>query len=197
MMKKFILLLILILSLSAAVACESEPNPDQELTSFAFDLVCKGTGLTKAIPYEPADEGINQVIVMSDSTIGAQYDEYSQRFNRDMPEEWFPQIVDGTFDYSDVEMVLCAHRTAVEPVDIECEFEDDHSINVHNSTYELTLRSSQTAEIIAQETVTSEGSCPTMFSFFDEGETEKDEFADLQDAQIQAFIEPYVVQKEK
>jgi hypothetical protein len=191
-MKRVLFLLVLLGVVTAVAACESAPNPDQNLTSYSFDLTCNGIGLTKAMAYEPEDGAINQIIVMSDSTIGAQYDEYTQHYTSDMPEEWFPQIVDGTFVYDAVELVLCVHRTAVEPLDIPCEFEDGYSIKVHNATYEMTLRSPQTAEIIAQETITNEGSCPTMFSMFTEGQKEEDRFADVADAQIQAFIEPYV-----
>jgi hypothetical protein len=156
-------------------------------------LTCKGIGLTKALPYQPGD-GLNQTIVMSDSTIGDQYDEYTQRFNRDIPEEWFPQIVDGTFVYDQVELVACIHRTAVEPANIPCDFEDGYSIKVHNATYEMTLRDPLTAEIINKQTVTNEGTCPNMFSLFTEGQKEQDQFADIADAQIQAFIESYVTQ---
>lgn len=192
MRQKFLGLILLLMVFIFLVACEGAADPNQELTSFSFDLTCKGTALTKAAPYQPDDGAINQIVVMSDSTIGDQYDDYTERFNRDMPEEWFPQIVDGTYVYQDVELVLCVHRTATERVDIPCEFEDGYSINVHNSTYEMTLRSAQTAEVIVQETVINEGECPTMFSLFSEDEKEKDQFADIEDAQIQAFIEPYV-----
>ena len=184
--------LVVILLLTAVMACKSEPDPNQDLASFSFDLTCRGTGLTKASAYQPEDDRMSQIVIMNDSTIGAQYDEYTERFNRTMPEEWFPQIVAGTFVYDAVELVLCVHRTAVERLDIPCDFEDGYSINVHNATYEMTLRSAQTAAIIAQETVTSEGHCPALFSIFTEGEKEQDQFADIEDVQIQAFIEPYV-----
>ncbi len=190
-MKRIVLLIMLLTAV--ITACESAPNPDQDVTGYSFDLTCKGIGLTKANSYQPGD-GINQAIVMSDSTIGDQYDEYTQRFNRDMPEEWFPQIVDGTFVYDKVELVACIHRTAVEPVNIPCDFEDGYSIQVHNATYEMTLRDPQTAAVIDQQTVTNQGSCPTMFSLFTEGQKEQDQFADVEDAQIQAFIESYVMQ---
>ena len=190
-MKRIILGLILLLT-AVSAACASTPNPDQDITGFSFDLTCKGIALTKALPYTPEDSGINQTIVMSDSTIGAQYDEYTPRYTGDMPAEWFPPIVDGTFVYDQVELVLCIHRTAVEPVDMACDFEDGYSINVHNATYEMTLRNPQTAAIIDQQTVTNEGTCPTLFSLFSEGQKEEDQFADIKDAQIQAFIEPYI-----
>lgn len=190
-MKQQIFVTVLLLITAMIVGCESEPNPDQSLSPAAFDLVCQGTGLTQAAPYTP-DDGRNQAIVMSDSTIGAQYDQYNTRYNREMPEEWFPQVVDGTFNYSAVELVLCISRTAAEPVDVACDFEDGYSINVHNATYELVLRTASTAEIVAQESVTNDGRCPTMFSLFTEGEKNVDQFADVDDSQIEALIEPYV-----
>lgn len=191
-MKRMVLLLMLLTAV--IVGCESAPDPDQDVAGYSFDLTCKGTGLTKANPYQPGD-GINQIIVMSDSTIGDQYDEYTQQFNDGMPEAWFPQIVDGTFVYDQVELVACIHRTAVAPIDIPCEFEDGYSIKLHNATYEMTLRDPQTAAVIDQETVTNEASCPNMFSLFTEGQKEQDQFPVVEDAQIQAFIEPYVVTK--
>ena len=190
-MKRIVLLIVLLTAVIAA--CESAPDPDQDVAGYSFDLTCKGIGLTKANAYQPGD-GINQAIVMSDSTIGDQYDEYTQQFNDGMPEEWFPQIVDGTFVYDQVELVACIHRTAVEPTDIPCDFEDGYSIKVHNATYEMTLRDPQTAAVIDQQTVTNQGSCPTMFSFFTEGQKEEDQFPVVEDAQIQAFIESYVTQ---
>ena len=88
-MKRIILLMMLLTAV--ITACESAPDPDQDVYGYSFDLTCKDTGLNKANPYQPGD-GINQIIVMSDSTIGDQYDEYTQQFTGDMPEEWFPQI---------------------------------------------------------------------------------------------------------
>lgn len=189
---KHIILLIVLLT-AVIVSCESAPDPDQDVYGYSFDLTCKGIGLTKANAYQPGD-GINQTIVMSDSTIGAQYDEYTQQFTSNMPEDWFPQIVDGTFVYDQVELVACIHRTAVEPVNIPCDFEDGYSIQVHNATYELTLRDPQTADVIDQQMITNEGSCPAMFSIFTEGQKKQDQFANVEDSQIQAFIEPYVTQ---
>src|SRR5574339_1150987 len=119
MMKRILLLMMLLTAVIAA--CASAPDPDQDVVGSSFDLTCKGTGLSKANPYQPGD-GINQIIVMSDSTIGDQYDEYTQQFTGDMPAEWFPQIVDGTYVYDQVELVACIHRTAVEPLDIPCDF---------------------------------------------------------------------------
>ncbi len=191
-MKQLYFLFLLFALLTIISACESEPDPNQEISSWSFDLTCKGIGLNQALAYTADDGGINQAIVMSDSTIGAQYDEYTQRHNREMPETWFPQIVDGTFVYDEVELVLCIHRTDVELVDIPCEFEDGYSIKVHNATYELTLRDPLTAEIIDQKSLTNEGDCPNMFSIFTEGQKEEDQFADVEDAQIQKFIQSYI-----
>ncbi len=188
-MKRIVVLIIVVTAV--IVGCESAPDPDQDVAGYSFDLTCKDIGLTKANAYQPGD-GINQIIVMSDSTIGDQYDEYTQQFTGDMPEAWFPQIVDGTFVYDQVELVACIHRTAVEPLDVPCEFEDGYSLNLHKATYEMTIRDPQTAAILDTQTVTNEATCPTMFSLFTEGEKNPDQFPVVEDAQIQAFIEPYV-----
>ncbi|MCA9998605.1 MAG: hypothetical protein KDE56_22735 [Anaerolineales bacterium] len=193
MSQKSLLFVVVLTAVVAITACESEPDVDQNIIHTSFDLTCNNIGLTKAQSYQPNDGSINRIIIMSDSTIGEQYDEYFQQHPSNMPEAWFPQIVDGTFVYTDVELALCIHRTATEPVDIPCDFEDGYTIKVHNATYEMTLRDPNTAEIIAQQTVTNEGNCPTMFSIFTEGQKEQDQFAAVGDAQIQAFIEPYVV----
>jgi hypothetical protein len=190
-MKRIVLLMMLLTAV--ITACESAPDPDQDVYGYSFDLTCKDTGLNKANPYQPGD-GINQIIVMSDSTIGDQYDEYTQQFSGDMPEEWFPQIVDGTFVYDQVELVACIHRTAVEPLDIPCEFEDGYSIKLHNATYEMTLRDPQTAAILDRQTITNAANCPNMFSLFTAGEKNPDQFPVVEEAQIQAFIENYVTQ---
>ena len=131
----FPFLLLLICSLLLIGCGESEPDPDLEITSGSFDDVCNGLGLNKAVAYAGDDADISQIAVVSDSTIGAQYDNYSTRFTDGMPEAWFPQIVDGLFDYSNVELVACIHRTEVMEASA-CPFEDGYTLNVYNSTYE-------------------------------------------------------------
>ena len=167
-----------------------EPDPNATITNIDFDGVCKGEPLARAAAYDAAGAAPHTVIVMTDSTIGAEYDEYFSRFISDIPADWVAQIVEGTFDYSTVQLVTCVHRSAVELIE-SCEFEDDYVLNTHASTYELTLRAAQSGEVVAQETVTNGGECPT-FHMFTEGETNEDYFTDIDDEQILAFIEPYV-----
>jgi hypothetical protein len=172
------------------IACTGGEDPDRPIGTADFDTVCKGEGLTKGASYNAEASGVHRISVMTDSTIGAQYEEYFPQYLSQLPEEWFPQIVDGTFSYADVELTGCIHRVDVTPVEA-CEFEDEYTLNVHQATYELTVRTTQTGEILASETIEVEASCPTMHMFTD-GEFEEDYFPVVDEETIQAFIQPYV-----
>ena len=189
-MKKSIYLLVIILILIVILAACGGEDPDRPIGTYDFDTVCKGEGLPKGMAYDSAQTGIQRITVMSDSTIGAQYDDYSPHYMSNAPEEWFPQVVDGTYSYADVPLTGCIHRTSTTQVDA-CEFEDDYTLIVYEATYEVSVRATQTGEVIAQETMTAPAECPTMHMFTD-GEYEEDYFAVIDDQTIQNFIEPYV-----
>lgn len=185
---KYVLWLLAILA-AVLVACGGEEDPNRPLNNLDFELLCKGQVQPRAAAYTP-ETPPNPIMILTDSTIGAQYDDYSVRYTSDLPSKWFPQIVDGTFDYSPVELVACIHRANTEKVDT-CEFEDDYLLDVFDSTYEVSVFVAQTGEKLANETVVAQGSCPSIH-MFDEGDTEDVYYADISEAQIEAVIEPFM-----
>ncbi|MBK8434778.1 MAG: hypothetical protein IPL28_27305 [Chloroflexi bacterium] len=180
---------ILAVLLLSVVACGGEEeDPNRPLTTEDFATVCAGQAQPRAAAYTP-ETAPNQIMLLSDSTIGDQYDYYNIRFTSELPEEWFPQIVDGTFDFNPAELVTCIHRTATELADT-CEYEDNYILEVFNSTYEVTVYAAQTGENLVRETVEASGECPSMF-MFDEGITEDVYYADISEKQIGAIIERF------
>ena len=182
---------LLIFATAIVSACEGgAEDPNSPVTSLDFDRVCKGEALAKAPAFDPEAAGIHRVIVMSDSTIGDQYEEYFTQFVSDMPEEWAAPLVEGTFDYGQVELVACIHRTAAEAAE-SCEFEDGYFLNVHNTSYEMVLIAAQSGVEVDRTTFDIAGECP-MLHMFDEGETQEPYYPVVDGEEILAFIEPHV-----
>ena len=189
-MQKIFFVILVLFTTAVFTACESDPNdPNRPLTYVDFANLCAGQSLPRAAAYTP-DTAPNQMMILTDNTIGAQYDEYTIRFTSNLPEEWFAQIVDGTFDYSPVELVTCIHRTSTTLAD-SCEFEDNYLLNVYDATYDVSIYAAQSGEKLTAETVSVTAECPSLH-MFDEDEQEDDYYADLSEENLRTIIEPFM-----
>ena len=159
--------------------------PTTELFSESdFAPVCRGTGVAAASEFA-AGAGLHPVAVLA----GADPD-YGFSAAQ-LPDGWkaqFPEL--GT-----VELVACMNRTSATPVEL-CEgYEDDGvswSVQTHDSTYEVTLRSATTAEIIDEITLDAPADGCPIFSSFSEGSPDPVLDYETPSAELEVFLKPHV-----
>jgi hypothetical protein len=172
----------------------SESSGSEETTTTAsqifsetdFAQVCRGTGLATATPYN-ADGAVNPVVMLQAD--GAEYGYASVT----LPDGWessYPA-------YESTELVGCLERTAATEAEL-CEgYQDEDSgvswsVQLHDSTYALTLRDAVTAEVIAESTFDAPAQDCPMFSFFSSDDPNPVLDYEMPDAEIELFLKSYV-----
>ncbi len=151
-----------------------------------FTQVCRGTGLATASAYTPEGD-LHPLVVLEGEDPEYGYSSVT------LPDGWETSYE----SYESTQLVACLDRVSTTPVEL-CEgYEDDESgiswsVQTFDSTYELTLRDAQSAEVVAEETFEgpSEG-CP-MFSIFSEGDPDPAPEYDVPSADIEVFLKDYV-----
>lgn len=151
-----------------------------------FTQVCRGTGLATASAYTTEGD-LHPLVVLEGEDPEYGYSSVT------LPDGWETAYE----SYESTQLVACLNRVATTPVEL-CEgYEDEESgiswsVQTFDSTYDLTLRDAQSAEIVAEETFEgpSDG-CP-MFSIFSEGDPSPAPEYDVPSAEIEVFLKDYV-----
>lgn len=154
------------------------PPPASQHFDADFAQVCRGTGTEWATPYDPARTGPHKVVVLQGPN---ESDLLS--ISTGNP-EWDVLFDPATDAYAEVELVACAIRVS-EKLEQTCTgYENDgvetgNTLDYYSATYEVTLRSATTAEVLGETTVEAVADTCPMLVFFDEGETTKTQYASV------------------
>ena len=202
-MKKPLLILFFLSLLFGVAACEEggssgiePPSDPAELKSFHLAEMCNGTVIDVAAEYDASSSDLHPIVLFQQNTVNN--DVYDLMFpsQTDLPESWTVAI-DG--DYSTVELVGCLARTATTLVDT-CEgYELDDSskdgtVEIYDATYELTIYSPKTGEVVGLETIeTYQDECPSFVMFSTgAGEDLVEERYGRPDDELVNLVESYV-----
>ena len=157
---------------------------------FDSDLaqVCRGTGVDWATPYDPATTGAHKVVVFQGP------DETDVTPVATGNAEWDVVFDSATDAYAAVELVACAVRTSDELTQTCTGYKNDdgtdsgNTVEYLSATFEVTLRAATTAAVVDQTTIEAEADGCPMLVYFDEGESTKTEYANVD---ADAFLLPY------
>lgn len=131
----------------ALVGCKSkkEKRPaDEGFEETDLAWVCAGIPESRAKPYSkdsPNAHGIVQFTRASEQAAGESEKVYPQLLGDFLPGK--PE---------DVELVTCIVRTGQTKTET-CEYENDHHLEVHEATFEITIREATTAAVVQTRTV--------------------------------------------
>lgn len=151
-----------------------------------FAQVCRGTGLATTAAYAP-DAELSPIVVLE-----GEDPDYSGSLVI-LPDGWETDF--GSFETT--QLVGCLDRVSATPAEL-CEgYADDESgiswsVQTHDSSYEMTLRDSQTAEIVAEATFEGPADGCPMFSSYTEGDPDPVLDYDVPSTEIEVFLKEYV-----
>lgn len=172
----------------------SEPPTPLPLTVFAYETVCRQGTISEAAAYAPSAGAVSPLVLFDRGGPDENDYNFSGNLSFNLPEPW---VVNYDGDPTKVQLVGCITRITTTPVDT-CDFQDEDNasktylLNTFDATYEVKLYEAQTGKEVATAALDAVyGDCPTM-SMFSEDETEKDGFAALNGADLQAFLAEYV-----
>lgn len=164
------------------------------LSVFSYESVCRQGPIGEAATYTSGVDGPNPIVLFARDGTDSNTYSFSGNISFKLPEPW---VVNYDGDATRVQLVGCITRTAATPVDTcESKDEDDankvYTLNTHDATYEVKLYEAKTGKEVATTSIDAAyGDCP-MMSLFSDDETQKDGFAALNGADLQAFLTEYV-----
>ena len=174
-----------------ASSSDSAADPTKTLFASDFEGVCSGATVSAAAAYDPAGEG--HKVLMFETW---KNDDLIER-SSSLPDDWTVQFSAEENMYKQVDLVLCAKRTAETKVKT-CEGyksdgkETQNKVNWHTATYELTLVEATTGKTVAEGSVNADSdSCPMFQSFENESDV-VDGYARPSDASINDFLKPHM-----
>lgn len=172
----------------------SAPPTPLPLSVFGYEAVCRQGTIGEAAAYAPGAGSVSPIVLFERSGTDENSYSFSGNISFKLPEPW---MVNYDGDPTKVQLVGCITRTAATFVE-KCEFQDDdnasktYTLNTHDATYEVKLFEAQSGKEVATGSIAAAyGDCPTM-SMFSDDETEKDGFATLNGADLQAFLTEHV-----
>ena len=152
-----------------------------------FNQVCRGTGLATASAYVAGEGGLHPVVVLEGEDPEYGYSSVT------LPEGWETSYE----SYETTQLVACLDRVSATAAEL-CEgYEDEDSgtswsIQTFDSSYELTLRDAQSAEVVAEQAFEGPADGCPMFSFFSEGDPDPSPEYDVPSAEIEVFLKTFV-----
>ena len=176
---------------SSATAGDVASAPGKKLFASDFKGVCSGATVSAATPYDPAGE--NHKALMFETW---KNDDLIERSST-LPDDWTVQFSAEEDMYKQIDLVLCAKRTAETKVKT-CEGyksdgkETQNKVNWHTATYELTLVEATTGKTVAETTVNADSDRCPMFQSFESESDVVDGYARPADTAIADFIKPHM-----
>lgn len=155
-----------------------------------FEGVCDGATVSSATAYDQAAAS-HKVLYF------ATYEESLLDQSSNLPKDWTVTFSDTGNALQAVDLVACSVRTAEKLVQTCTGYESDgedtgNEVKWHSATYDVSVREATTGTVLKQETIEAmDEDCPS-FVMFDEGETSVDQYADVPDNKIVAFLKPFV-----
>lgn len=165
--------------------------PDKKLFASDFKGVCSGATVSAATAYDP--EGDSHKALMFETW---KNDDLIDR-SSSLPDDWTVQFSAEEDMYKQVDLVVCAKRTAAEKVKT-CEGyktdgkETENKVNWHTATYDLTLVEATTGKTIAESTVSADSDRCPMFQSFESTSDVVDGYARPADTAIADFMKPHM-----
>jgi hypothetical protein len=157
-----------------------EAAPSELFSETDFAPVCRGTGIAAATPYESGD-GNNLVVVLEGEDPDYGFSSVS------LPDGW-----EADFEtIADTELVTCLNRIAATPTEL-CEgYEDEGlswSVQLHDSTYEVSVREATTGSVVTSATYDAPADgCPVFSSYFEGDPNPKPDY-ETPDAEIEVLL---------
>ncbi|MCP4420416.1 MAG: hypothetical protein GY805_27740 [Chloroflexi bacterium] len=201
-MKKFFFVLFLVAIFFSVAACDEDsggyapPSDPAELQSYHLSETCKGTAIDVAAEYDASSSDLHPIVLFEQNTVENQFYNLLFPSQTDLPTEW-TVAVDG--DYSTIELVGCLSRVETTLVDT-CEgyelddSDKDGAVEIYDATYELTIYSPKTGEVVGIETIeTFQDECPSFVMFSTgSGEDLVEERYGRPDDELANLVESYV-----
>ncbi|MEM9033378.1 MAG: hypothetical protein AAGD18_02200 [Actinomycetota bacterium] len=145
---------------------------------------CRGNGVAGASPYTPGD-GTNLTVVLE----GADPDYGFSAVV--LPDGW-----ESDFEtIGDTELVTCLNRISATPTEVCDGYEDEGlewSVQLHDSTYEVSIREATTGTVLATGTYDAPADGCPMFSSYFEGDPNPKPDYETPDAEIEVLLAEFV-----
>ena len=169
----------------------AQATPPVSLFPDDFKGVCSGASVSAAKAYDPAASGHKALYF---STYKEGFIDYSSSLPKDWTIQW-----SATGDaLKDVDLILCARRTATRLLKVCDGYENDgkptsNKVRWHAATYELSVMEARTGKKLAEKSVEASSSLCPMFMNFDGSSDTVDDYASLSDTVLADFLRPHVV----
>lgn len=156
-----------------------------------FQAVCEGAAVSKARAYDKT-AAKHTAISYETGAYG-----WSDNSATVLPSDWQMNYTAQGANYQDVDLVVCAKRTADKQVKVCDGYKSDgketgNKVRWHTATYQLTVREAKTARQLADQSVeATNGECPMIVNFTEKNQT-KDDYASLPKEAVIGILKPFV-----
>ena len=168
----------------AATAQASQLFPDN------FKGVCSGASVSAATAYDPR-------AATHKALYFATYEDDLIDRSSSLPDDWTVQYSPDRDAFREIDLVVCARRTAARQVKVCDDYRNDgrpteNQVRWHTATYELSVREARTGRTLGQTTAeATDTDCP-MFASFDSESDIIDDYASLSDSVLADFLRPHI-----
>jgi hypothetical protein len=156
----------------------------------SFKGVCSGASVSSATAYDPAAKAHKALYFTT-------YEDDLTDRSSSLPSDWTVLFSPDSDALRDIDLVVCARRTAAQEVKV-CEgYKDDdkptqNKVRWHTATYELSVREAATGKTLAETTAeATESDCPMFWTFDGDSDTQ-DGYASLPDTAVADFLRPHI-----
>jgi hypothetical protein len=170
------------------------PPPDKKLFAEDFKPVCEGAPVSAAKPYDKAATG-HKVVYMKTYKDSGLLDSSTE-----LPADWTVKFDANGNAFAEVDLVVCAKRTA-EKLAKRCDgYKVDDKPNalvvkMHTAKYTVTAHEATTGKELGRTTVAAnDGSCPQSVFGIEQGTTEMNEYDSPPSENIVAFAKKFIQQ---
>ncbi|MEO1062515.1 MAG: hypothetical protein AAFZ07_13945 [Actinomycetota bacterium] len=161
-----------------------EPVAVELFSDSDFAPACRGNGIASASPYSPGD-GTNLTVVLEGEDPDYGFSAVQ------LPDGW-----EADFEsYAQAELVICLNRVSATPTQVCDGYEDDGiawSVQLHDSTYEVSVREATTGTVLATQSFDAPAEDCPVFSSYSEGDPNPKPEFDAPDAEIEVFAAEFV-----
>lgn len=173
-------------------ATDTADAPAKKLFANDFKGVCSGATVSGATAYDPEAESHKAVMFETWKN-----DDFIDRSSSALPDDWTVQFSADDDVYRQVDLVVCAKRSAAQKVKTCDGYKSDgketrNKVNWHTATYDVTLVEATTGKTVAETTIeANDDSCP-MFQSFEGTSDTVDGYARPTEPAITEFVKPHM-----